>query len=83
VLPVFDPDPTKETEHGWKENSDAALLGQSGLRSGLTAAGGTYAEIGPDQAVVDGNLVTAPAWPAHAAWLAAFLKLLGTTIHHG
>jgi protease I len=49
----------------------------------VTAAGGTYAEIGLDQAVVDGNLVTAPAWPAHAAWLAAFLKLLGTSIHHG
>ena len=26
---------------------------------------------------VDGNLVTAPAWPAHPAWLAAFLKVLG------
>ncbi|MDP9538001.1 hypothetical protein Q7L29_05510 [Pseudomonas putida] len=28
----------------------------------------------------DGNLVTAPAWPAHPAWLAAFLKVLGTRI---
>jgi protease I len=25
---------------------------------------------------VDGNLITAPAWPAHPAWLAAFLKAL-------
>ena len=33
-----------------------------------------------DQAHVDGNLVTAPAWPAHPAWLREFLKLLGTTI---
>ncbi|MDR1546655.1 MAG: protease, partial [Deltaproteobacteria bacterium] len=24
--------------------------------------------------------VTAPAWPAHPAWLADFLKLLGTKI---
>jgi protease I len=31
-------------------------------------------------AVVDGNLVTAPAWPAHPAWMAEFLKLLGTKI---
>lgn len=31
-------------------------------------------------AVVDGHLVTAPAWPAHPAWIAAFLKLLGTKI---
>lgn len=31
-------------------------------------------------ACVDGNLVTAPAWPAHPAWIAAFLKVLGTKI---
>jgi len=29
-----------------------------------------------DQSCVDGNLVTAPAWPAHPAWLSAFLKVL-------
>jgi protease I len=43
-------------------------------------AGGTYAEIGWQEAVTDGNLVTAPAWTAHAAWLAQFLKVLGTKI---
>lgn len=43
-------------------------------------AGGRYADIGLDRAHVDGNLVTAPAWPAHPAWLSAFLKLLGTRI---
>jgi protease I len=32
--------------------------------------------------MVDGNLVTAPAWPAHPSWLAAFLKVLGTKIEH-
>jgi protease I len=31
---------------------------------------------------VDGNLVTAPAWPAHPAWIAKFLELLGTRIAH-
>jgi len=45
-------------------------------------AGGRYMEIPMDQAHVHGNLVTAPAWPAHPAWLAAFLKVLGTQIHH-
>jgi protease I len=35
---------------------------------------------GADNAVTDGNLVTAPAWPAHPAWIAAFLKVLGTKI---
>lgn len=28
----------------------------------------------------DGNLVTAPAWPAHPAWMAEFLRVLGTRI---
>ncbi|AJD51696.1 protease I [Thalassospira xiamenensis M-5 = DSM 17429] len=43
-------------------------------------AGGTYAEIAIDDACIDGNLVTAPAWPAHPKWLASFLTLLGTEI---
>jgi protease I len=42
----------------------------------VTLAGGYYADIPADEAVVDGNLVTAPAWPAHPRWLAEFLKLL-------
>ncbi len=46
----------------------------------VALAGGRYMEIPVDQAHVEGNLVTAPAWPAHPAWLAAFLKLLGTEI---
>lgn len=43
-------------------------------------SGGTYVDIPVDQAHVQGKLVTAPAWPAHPAWLAAFLKVLGTEI---
>jgi protease I len=27
--------------------------------------------------------VTAPAWPAHPAWIAQLLVLLGTKIEHG
>jgi deglycase len=46
----------------------------------VAAAGGTYVEVAMDQACVDGNLVTAPAWPAHPAWLAAFLQVLGMKI---
>ena len=45
-------------------------------------AGGTYANIAVDSAVTDGNLVSAPAWPAHPAWIAQFLVLLGTRISH-
>ncbi len=43
-------------------------------------AGGEFVEIAVDKAHTEGNLVTAPAWPAHPAWLAAFLELLGTRI---
>lgn len=47
----------------------------------VTAGGGQY--VAPaetmDSAHTEGNLVTAPAWPAHPAWMAAFLKLLNST----
>ncbi len=45
-------------------------------------AGASYASIPVDQAVTDGNFVTAPAWPAHPAWIAQFLTVLGTRISH-
>ena len=48
----------------------------------VRGAGGTYVDVPADEVVVDGNLVTAPAWPAHPRWLAEFLKLLGTKIEH-
>ena len=44
-------------------------------------AGGIYADIAVTEAVTDGHLVTAPAWPAHPVWLAQFIKALGATIH--
>lgn len=46
----------------------------------VTAAGGSYVAVEMNAAHVQGNLVTAPAWPAHPAWLAAFVKLLGARI---
>jgi protease I len=46
----------------------------------VALAGGTYAEVAMSEAVVDGNLVTGPAWPANPAWLAKFLHVLGTRI---
>ena len=42
--------------------------------------GGKYVDVAMDKAHVDGNLVTAPAWPAHPQWLAKFLQVLGTRI---
>ena len=35
---------------------------------------------GLDSAHIDGNLVTGPAWPAHPAWIRAFLQVLGTPV---
>ncbi len=46
----------------------------------VTAAGGTFIDLAMTEAHADGNLVTAPAWPAHPAWLSQFLKVLGTQI---
>jgi protease I len=45
-------------------------------------AGAKWVEPSPglDDAHIDGNLVTAPAWPAHAAFMRAFLKALGTPV---
>jgi protease I len=70
----------------------AQILAAAGVLKGRTcsaypavapevkASGGAYAEVHMDKAHVDGNLVSAPAWPAHPAWLAAFLRVLGTVI---
>jgi protease I len=46
----------------------------------VSGVGGTYMDIPIDAAHVDGNLVTAPAWPAHPEWIAKFLEVLGTKI---
>lgn len=49
----------------------------------IKVAGGTWAANNDtfSDAHVDGNLVTAPAWPAHPAWIRKFLELLGTEIN--
>lgn len=43
-------------------------------------AGGNYVETAIDGVHVDGNLISAPAWPAHPAFLSAFVRTLGATI---
>ena len=46
------------------------------------AAGAKFGEVNAtfSNAVTEGNLVTAPAWPAHPEWMKQFLKLLGSRI---
>ena len=48
----------------------------------VKASGGNYVPPSGsfDSAHVSRNLVTAPAWPAHPAWIRAFLGLLGSRI---
>jgi len=48
----------------------------------VEVAGGTWVANNEtfSNAHVDGNLVTAPAWPAHPEWIRKFLEVLGTEI---
>lgn len=52
------------------------------VRPEVVAAGADWIHpsAGLDNAHVDRNLVTAPAWPAHPAWMRAFLQVLGTPV---
>jgi protease I len=59
-----------------------ACCGYPAVGPDIVACGGTCvaADASFDNAHVDGRLVTAPAWPAHPAWMRAFLQVLGTQI---
>lgn len=48
----------------------------------VIGAGATWGEVNESysNAHVDGNLVTAAAWPAHPEWMRKFLEVLGTRI---
>lgn len=70
--------------HGPQILAAAGVLGQRecscypAVRFEVSAGGGTYVDPAPtmDSAHVQGNLVSAPAWPAHPAWMRAFIDLL-------
>ncbi len=61
---------------------DRTCTAYPAVRPEIVAVGGHWAEpsVGMDSVHVDGNLVTAPAWPAHPAWIRAFLQVLGTPV---
>ena len=52
------------------------------VKPDILRAGGSYHDVNAtySNAVTDGNLVTAPAWPAHPEWMRQFLILLGSKI---
>ena len=64
--------------------NDVQCSAYPALQPEVEAAGGTF--VGPsetfDNAHISGNLVTAPAWPAHPAWMKAFLEVLGGIAQH-
>ncbi len=66
------------TAAGVLEGKKATCYPAVGPDIGL--AGGEYIDVPADQAVVDGNLVTAPAWPGNTAILQGFVKLLGAEV---
>lgn len=45
-------------------------------------AGGTYVDLSPTEALVDGKMVSAKGWTALAAFMRECLKVLGTEIRH-
>lgn len=52
------------------------------VKPDIERAGGKWGEVNETftNAYVDGNLVTAAAWPGHPEWIRKFLELLGTRI---
>jgi len=52
------------------------------VKPDLERAGAQWEDVNDtfSNACVDGNLVTAPAWPAHPEWMRKFLEVLGSRI---
>jgi len=72
--------------HGVQVLAAAGVLGGKGCTAypavgpDVKCAGGNWVDVAVDKAHVEGNLITAPAWPAHPEWLAKLLEALGTKI---
>ena len=56
------------------------LTAYPGVGPEVKIAGGEFQNIPADGVFVDGNLVTSPAWPAHANFIREFLKIMGAKI---
>ena len=61
---------------------DRKVISYPAVGPECVAAGAKYGEVNAtaSNAITDGNLVTAPAWPAHPEWMRQFLKVLGSRI---
>lgn len=58
------------------------LTAYPAVKAEILLAGGKWCDVNAtySNVCVDGNIVTAPAWPAHPEWIRKFLELLGTEI---
>lgn len=56
------------------------LTGYNSLKPEVIMAGGIFVDKNPDESLVDGKLVTSPAWPGNTAILKDFLELLKVKI---
>jgi len=58
------------------------LTAYPAVKPEVVGAGGVWCDVNEtfSNAVVDGNLVTAAAWPGHPEWIRKFLEVLGTKI---
>lgn len=57
------------------------LTAYSTVKPEVIMAGGIFIDKNPDESVVDGNLITSPAWPGNTAILKDFLNVLNVKIH--
>ncbi|GMB65202.1 protease [Pectobacterium parmentieri] len=58
------------------------LTGYFTLKPEIEMAGGKWITAADDEAIQDGNLVTAATWMGHPAILRQFISLIGTSIIH-
>jgi len=56
------------------------LTAYPAVKPEVLLAGAIWKEVDVSDSVVDRNLVTAPAWPAHPSWIKNFLVLLGSSM---
>lgn len=53
------------------------LTGYMAVKPDIENAGASYVDAEVNEAVVDGNLISSPAWPGNSANLREFIKVLG------
>ena len=58
------------------------VAGLGACQPEVIAVGGTYIDVEPTEAYVDGNMVSAKGWTGLAAFMRECMKVLGTTITH-